>query len=93
MTMMQAQPWIARAQEIALSQRRALSDADIEHVRFLVDLARHHRFSPATLDAKLYWYVTYNRPRVAPATPATPAPATAIDRAAQAAPGAAPARH
>ena len=61
-SMIDIEPWLTRAHELAASHGRPLNAVDIDHVRFLVDLARHHRFSPATLDAKLYWYVTYNRP-------------------------------
>ena len=57
--------WLGRAREVAAAQGgRPLTEADVEHVRLLVDLAQRHRFSPSTLDAKLYWYVTYARPRV-----------------------------
>ncbi len=61
-SVIETERWVTRAHEIAACRGKPLTETDIEHVRFLVDLARHHRFSPATLDAKLYWYVTYNRP-------------------------------
>ena len=61
-SMIDIEPWLTRAHEIAAARGRPLTEVDLDHVRFLVGLARQHRFSPATLDAKLYWYVTYNRP-------------------------------
>jgi len=60
------EPFVHYASEVAQRLHRELSEADVAHVRFLVQLAGRERFSPQLLRTRIHWFVTHNAGRALP---------------------------
>ncbi|MFA9477965.1 hypothetical protein ACERK3_06595 [Phycisphaerales bacterium AB-hyl4] len=52
------------ARGVARDHQRVLAERDVDFIRFLVEVARRHRFSAALLRTRVQWYVTYNASKV-----------------------------
>jgi len=58
-------PFIEYARDLARQQRRDLGEADLAHVRFLLQLAGRERFSEQLIRTRIRWFITRNAGRTA----------------------------